>query len=561
MYNTIYKKLIKSILKLGSGNLLLLSIDFKENDKIKNLILSSAPHFQITDCLFENFGSITKEGFFTDLIIILPANSEYSLENTLLDIKTVIKDTFIPIILIVNKKNLDQLKSVFKLGVWDYIDLPVNNIELIARITSALNISKSFKHKLQQKEIITQKTNELTIRNNELESLSKITSKLNHSLIIFDADSKVEWINDGAYKLYEIDNQDFNDTLLIKIKQVNSLIEEKYITCLKTMKSISYQSFFNLKSNKKRFIQTTLYPVSYGAEIRNVISIESDISLLKEKEELLETSREEFLYMIEDMDKISVDFENQKKEFEKQKNELESEKKKSDELLYNILPITIAEELKLFNCVEPKYYSNVSVMFADFQSFTKSCENLKFYELVKQLNTYFIRFDEIVGKYRIEKIKTIGDAYMCAGGVPVEDKTNPIEIILASLEIQKFVNELNNENNAKGLPYWNLRLGIHTGPVYAGVVGKTKITYDIWGDTVNVASRMESGGKIGKVNISEATYQQIKNYFDCTYRGEIEAKNKGKIKMYFVHKIKSEFAEDNCGLIPNKNLVKLLETV
>ena len=106
--------------------------------------------------------------------------------------------------------------------------------------------------------------------------------------------------------------------------------------------------FFNLKSNKKRYVQTTLYPVTYGDEIHNIISIESDISLLKEKEELLQTSREEFLYMIEDMDKISVDFENQKKEFEKQRNELEKEKKKSDELLYNILPVTIAEELKHF---------------------------------------------------------------------------------------------------------------------------------------------------------------------------------------------------------------------
>jgi class 3 adenylate cyclase/DNA-binding response OmpR family regulator len=543
------------------NKILLVCFDLNENEKIKEVLLSSASFFQVQECLFVDFNSSIIHNFPPDLIILSIDNNKIDIENKILEIKTQVKADFVPIIIITPQKNITLLNKAFNMGIWDYICLPVDKIELNVRIISALKISNTFKQKLKHKELIVKKSDELTIRNNELESLSQITSKLNHSLIIINAENKIEWLNEGVYKLYEIKEINISELLLLKIKQINSLFDESLKKCIESRTSITYQNFFNLKSYKKRFVQTNLYPVISDDKINKVIIIESDISLLKEKEDLLMTSREEFLYMIEDMDRVTVIFENQKKEFEKQKNELENEKKKSDELLYNILPVTIAEELKHFNRVEPKYYSNVSVMFADFQSFTKSCENLKFYELVKQLNTYFIKFDEIIGKYRIEKIKTIGDAYMCAGGVPVEDDTNPIEVILASLEIQQFVSKLNKENNEKGLPFWNLRLGIHTGPVYAGVVGKTKITYDIWGDTVNVASRMESGGEIGKVNISEVTYLQIKDYFDCTYRGEIEAKNKGKVKMYFVKRIKPEFAEDNYGLIPNKKLVRLLEKV
>lgn len=539
------------------AKIILITIDSHEDENIKKSLLSSNKLFQIKECFFTEFNSDITNHFNPDLIL-LSGNSDLNIEKQLAEIKKLILVDYTPIIFITSQKNLTHLKNSFDLGIWDYIYLPIDGLELNSRILSAINISYSFKQKLLQKELIVKKSDELTIRNNELESLSQITSKLNHSLIIIDSNNQIEWINDGAYKLYEIAEKEINENLLSEIKQVNGLFEEKLKICFGTKKSVNYQSFFKLKSNKKRFIQTTLYPVNYGDIVQKVISIESDITLLKEKEELLETSREEFLYMIEDMDRISVDFENQKKELEKQKNELENEKKKSDELLYNILPVTIAEELKHYNRVEPKYYSNVSVMFADFQSFTKSCENLKFYELVKQLNTYFIKFDDIIGKYKIEKIKTIGDAYMCAGGLPVEDLTNPIEVILASLEIQKFVSDLNNENKKKGMPFWNLRLGIHTGPVYAGVVGKTKITYDIWGDTVNVASRMESGGEIGKVNISEAVYMQIKDYFECTYRGEIDAKNKGKVKMYFVHRIAPFFAEDEAGIIPNDKLNSIL---
>lgn len=212
---------------------------------------------------------------------------------------------------------------------------------------------------------------------------------------------------------------------------------------------------------------------------------------------------------------------------DKQKDEIES-------LLLNILPSEIAEELQINGYATPRHYESVSVLFTDFKGFTNIAEGLSPNELVEILNTFFKAFDNIVVKYKLEKIKTIGDSYMCAGGIPTEDDSHIYNIIRAGLAMQEYVNEINLKREKAGEVPWNLRLGIHTGPLIAGVVGIKKYAYDIWGDTVNIASRMESSGEIGKVNISEATYQMIKNKFVCHPRGKISAKNKGEIYMYFV---------------------------
>ena len=151
-----------------------------------------------------------------------------------------------------------------------------------------------------------------------------------------------------------------------------------------------------------------------------------------------------------------------------------------------------------------------------------------------ELNNSFLEFDKIIDKHNLEKIKTIGDAYMCAGGIHVENTTNPIDIVKAGLAIKDYMENLKKEREAAGEDFWELRIGIHTGPVVAGVVGKNKFAYDIWGDAVNTASRMESSGVPGKVNISGYTYEIIKDQFKCTYRGKIKAKNKGEIDMYIV---------------------------
>jgi class 3 adenylate cyclase len=215
---------------------------------------------------------------------------------------------------------------------------------------------------------------------------------------------------------------------------------------------------------------------------------------------------------------------------------IEAERKRSEELLLNILPVAVASELKEKGFANAKKFQHVTVLFTDFQGFSAISKKMPPEQLVNDLDYAFKNFDRIIGKFGLEKIKTIGDAYMCAGGIPAEDASHPVNVVHAALEIQDFLDGWNRGKRDKGHPPFEARIGIHTGPIVAGVVGSKKFAYDIWGDTVNVASRMESSSEAGRVNISSATYSFVKNVFECEYRGKVPAKNVGEVEMYFVKK-------------------------
>ena len=210
---------------------------------------------------------------------------------------------------------------------------------------------------------------------------------------------------------------------------------------------------------------------------------------------------------------------------------LSKEKKRSEDLLLNILPSEVADELKDKGFADAKYFDNVTVVFTDFVNFTKASERMSPQQLIDELHYYFKAFDEIIDKYNIEKIKTIGDSYLAVSGLPVPDARHAENIVRAAIEINNFVNRRKQQ---VGDATFEVRIGIHSGSVVAGIVGVKKFSYDIWGDTVNTAARMEQNSEPGKINISETTYVLVKDKFNCTYRGEIEAKNKGFMKMYFV---------------------------
>ena len=226
------------------------------------------------------------------------------------------------------------------------------------------------------------------------------------------------------------------------------------------------------------------------------------------------------------------------KEIEKQKEIIEAAKLQSDSLLLNILPGEIADELKKFGKSYARKHDQVSVLFADIKGFTSIAEKLTPVKLVTQLDEVFGAFDNIIAKHGMEKIKTIGDAYMCACGLPLADNENAIKSVNAALDMQQFIKEFGAANKIQNLPVFEIRIGIHTGPLVAGVVGLKKFAYDIWGDAVNLASQMEQHSEPGKVNISGETYALVKNSFNCTYRGKIETKSKGEVDMYFVDSVK-----------------------
>ena len=233
---------------------------------------------------------------------------------------------------------------------------------------------------------------------------------------------------------------------------------------------------------------------------------------------------------------------------------LTAEKEQSDKLVAEILPEETANQIKNKGKAKWDKYERATVLFSDIQGFTKIAEEMNPEKLIDELDTFFFHFDSVVEKYNIEKIKTIGDAYMAAGGIPHKNSTNPVEVVMAALEMQSYMQQLKSSR----AEIWDLRIGIHTGPVIAGVVGHKKISYDLWGDTVNTASRMESSGTPGRINISGITYSMVKDYFLCEYRGKLPVKYKGKIDMYYVNGLRPELSVD-LKEIPNRRFFLKLQ--
>jgi class 3 adenylate cyclase len=239
--------------------------------------------------------------------------------------------------------------------------------------------------------------------------------------------------------------------------------------------------------------------------------------------------------------------------------DLIKEKEKTETLLSNVLPKNTADEIMAKGKATKIKYNFVTVLFSDIQGFTKIAEETNPEVLIDELDKFFFYFDSVVEKYGIEKIKTIGDAYMCAGGIPERNRTNPVEVILAAIEMQQYMAKLKNTSEIEGMKFWDIRIGIHTGTVVAGVVGQKKLSYDIWGDTVNTASRMESSGDAGKINISSTTYEFVKDFFVCEYRGKMPVKYKGELDMYFVEGIVDNLKDENNG--PNHKFILKMQLI
>jgi len=349
-------------------------------------------------------------------------------------------------------------------------------------------------------------------------------------------------------KIREISHFDFTPTLIVNDSiSINELIHHEFdLIDVITQKQYLEKEF--LASRLLFMAKTTAKYKKFRGE-NNIIKTKLiELERLRIKNDFLFSSTK----TLEDLNQELM---HQKDEIEKQKHEIENEKRRSEDLLKNILPEETSRELMIHGEAKTQFYKKVTVLFSDFQGFTKTCENMHPQEIVRELATHFSKFEEFCDEHYVEKIKTIGDAYMCAGGIPMRNNSNPIDVVLVGLCIVRYIEKSNKEKRQQGLKTWDLRVGIHTGNLIAGVIGKKKFAYDIWGDTVNTASRMETSGEINKVNISGDTYEYVKTFFDCTPRGKIEAKNKGFVDMYFVSGIKAEFSLDGNGILPNKEFI------
>lgn len=458
----------------------------------------------------------------------------------------------IPIIMVTAFDSPLTIKRAFKEGATDYITKPIKKDELLSRIEKALSEIEGYK------EVKSQIKNYEKERNTLID-LALVPIIASNSVIIVNPKGEMEWANEGFVKIHGLSLDDFKtkygNTIFSLSK--NTDIINIFNTCLTTKEPTNYISKIkSLSGSSDIWLQIFIAPkLDDNHQVEKLVIIENDITQLKKKEEELNEKNKKLKEITSTMELANKKLEDQTKEINLQKKLLEDEQKKSEQLLLNILPFEIARQLKSKGRAGTRFYKSVSVLFADFKGFSKLSKDLEPKDLVSILDTYFAKFDEIVNTHYLEKIKTIGDAYMCVGGLPLRNNSNPFNAVMAGLEIQLYMNQLNDNKVIQNLAVWELRIGIHTGSVVAGVVGRSKFAYDIWGDTVNIASRMEQTGHTGMVNISGTTYEHIKDFFDCDYRGKIEAKNIGKIDMYFVNRIKDEYSTDELGIYPNDDFI------
>ena len=419
---------------------------------------------------------------------------------------------------------LDEAIQLKKSVTYTFKGLKKDNTEMWVQstLTPIFNLSG----KLKRFVVIDTDITHIKKINNELRKLSLVASKTDNSVIMMDKFGKINWVNDAFHRFYDLTLDEFKVLYQRNIFDLHEDLKDKFNPqeILQLRKSKSYISSFVTGKGVHKWIQTVVTPVSgLGSTDDQLIAIEADITRIKEVEE-----------------------------------EVKAQRQKSDELLLNILPEETAEELKSQGQAQPRYYNSATVMFTDFENFTKYCEELSPKQLVNELREYFNGFDDVVTKYFVEKIKTIGDAFMCVGGLPMRNRSHPFDVVLSALEIRKLAHEINLKKIQEGRRSWGMRIGIHTGDLVAGVVGKKKFAYDIWGNTVNVASRMEGACEAGKINISGKTYAKIKDFFECKFRGKIDAKTNGKFDMYFVERIRPEYSADKDGFIPNDTFKEYL---
>ena len=335
-----------------------------------------------------------------------------------------------------------------------------------------------------------------------------------------------------------------NFFLKLSLNEFDSIAKEVVKNAIKTNDSVLLDdASHDKKYARDSYIQRTnpksilCVPLIKQNVCTGVIYLENNLvqgAFTKERIELINILSSQMAISLEN----ALLYENMEDKIQLRTKQLNQEKEKSDELLLNILPPEIAAELKSHGVSRAQKFENVTVMFTDIVNFSSLCEILPAEDLVAELNDFYSEFDRIVEKYGIEKIKTIGDSYMCAGGLNKTKAFDPCNMVLAAFEIREFIQRHQEFSKNEGRIPIDMRIGMHTGTVIAGIVGLRKFAYDIWGDAVNIASRMETAGEPGKINVSERTKVLIEEKFRCIPRGKLEVKNKGLIEMFFVEEEK-----------------------
>lgn len=463
-----------------------------------------------------------------DLILLDLFEPDKSILETVQQIREIKSD--IPLVVLASDYDEEEALEVLQLGAQDYLD---------QKRIKATSLSRVLHYAIKRQTLL--QTNrrllaEIQALSTRISAVNEIATAINQSLkldeILQVVGKQAKWLLDfdhcsvclqdeGEWRLESFfgASTPFDMDLIKKREPLARVLKSGYPQLIRRQTDASFLS---------DYASQILIPLKFDGQVRGTINFATFAPKAYNQEDL----RIGYLLalQVEAAMRNAYSF----AELNRLYAELGEAQRESEALLLNVLPKNIAQELKGCGEVKPVYHDCVSVMFTDFKGFTKIAEKMTPSDLVAELDYCFSGFDQIIETYQLEKLKTIGDAYMCAGGIPLTNEQHAQNAVSAALDIQTFMKERKWEKEQAGKPYWQVRIGIHSGPVVAGVIGQKKFAYDIWGDAVNLASRMESSGVPGQVNISKSTYELVKDTFECQYRGRIPAKNKGDVEMYLV---------------------------
>ncbi len=393
----------------------------------------------------------------------------------------------------------------------------------------------------------------------ELEMLASVVKFANNSIVILDKEGSIEWVNNAFKTMHgysSVENGSFYATESIEFVKILNETDRSFF---QKNNSIVFTRDVMLPTHKRRYFQSSLTAIKNAKnQVDRFIVIETDITQQKELEEELVQRYENTQTLTEHLESVKDYVEEQIQELSEQKKALEIAKEKSEEVLNKVLPYEVAIQLKKKGYASPRHYKKVSVIQLNIRNFFKLTDTIAIEELVEQLHQSMVSFDNVLENHYVEKIKTTGGIYLGAGGVPLRNRSNPIDVVLSSLEIMELIKQINNGRREKNMPEFITGIGIHTGKVIAGVVGKNKLTYDIWGDTVNVASTVEQHTPEGKIYLSESTYHEITEYFDLVAREKLILESAEEINLFEVIKIKDKFALNAKGIEPNEEFMHIL---
>lgn len=393
----------------------------------------------------------------------------------------------------------------------------------------------------------------------ELNMLSSIVKEADNSILILEKDGTIKWANSAFERLYSYKSNELINNQTNESVDFLKILNDTDSNFFLQNSSLNFSRKIVNKDGDYRWIQSTMSPIRDKNNLpERFIVIETDITNQKDVEEELVQRWENTQTLTEHLESVKDYVEEQIDDLTEQKRILQEAKNKSEEVLNKVLPYEVAIQLKKKGYAAPRHYKKVTILNINIRNFFQLTDIIPIEELVQQLHDSLVKFDSILENHFVEKIKTVGGTYLGAGGVPLRNRSNPIDVVLAALEIRKITTLINKNRSEQNLPIFNVGFGIHTGKVIAGVVGKSKLAYDIWGDTVNIASNIENRIPEGEIVISEITYQDVSEFFDIEEKSKITLNSTKEIQLYEVKKIKNKFAKDMSGIEPNAEFMRIL---